>query len=109
VGLVRVWVQAFWDLVLTALKERGIMPARLAHYLSVYPRIAASAMVGAVALVAVAVTLGREHELHSPNLRRHRPGESPTDRQHGRGGLLGADLREERGRQPVDGQRSNRT
>jgi capsular polysaccharide biosynthesis protein len=56
-GLVRVLTQAVWDLVLTALKERGIMPARLAYYLSVYPRKAASAMVGAVVIVAVAVTL----------------------------------------------------
>src|SRR5215217_6601534 len=36
--------------------ERGIMPARLAHYLSVKPRIAAGAMVVAVVLVAVGVT-----------------------------------------------------
>src|SRR5215218_11277203 len=33
--LVRVWAQVFSDLVLTALMERGIMPARFAHYLSV--------------------------------------------------------------------------
>ena len=55
--LVRVWAQALWDLVLTALKERGIMPARLAYSLFLEPRIAASAMVGTGVLVAVAVTL----------------------------------------------------
>jgi len=54
--LVRVWAQALSDLVLTALMERGIMPARIAQ-MSVDPRVAARAMVGAVVLVAVAVTL----------------------------------------------------
>jgi hypothetical protein len=54
--LMRVWAQALSDLVLTALKERGIMPARLAYYLSVDPRIAAGAIVVAVVLVAVGVT-----------------------------------------------------
>jgi hypothetical protein len=39
--LVRVWVQAHSDLVLTALKERTTSPARrYASYLSVDPRIA---------------------------------------------------------------------
>src|SRR5215217_2738144 len=54
--LVRVWAQVFSDLVLTALKERSPMLARLAYYLSVDPRIAAGAMVVAVVLVAAAVT-----------------------------------------------------
>jgi capsular polysaccharide biosynthesis protein len=54
--LVRVWAQALSDLVLTALMERGIMPARIAQ-MSVDPRVAARAMVGAVVLVAVAVIL----------------------------------------------------
>jgi hypothetical protein len=44
--LVRVLAQAFSDLVLTALKERGTTAARrYAHYLSVEPSIAARAMV----------------------------------------------------------------
>ena len=58
--LVRVWVQALSDLVLTALKERGTTAARrYASYLSVEPRIAARAAARAmvaVVLVAVAVT-----------------------------------------------------
>jgi len=58
--LVKVWAQALWDLVLTALKERATTAARrYASYLSVDPRIAvraaARAMV-AVVLVAVGVT-----------------------------------------------------
>jgi capsular polysaccharide biosynthesis protein len=58
--LVRVWVGAFWDLVLTVLKERGTTSARRYRaYLSVDPRIAvraaARAMV-AVVLVAVGVS-----------------------------------------------------
>jgi capsular polysaccharide biosynthesis protein len=57
--LMRVWVQAFSDLVLTALKERStLLAARSAYSLSVDPRIAVRAMVVvAVVLVAVAVTL----------------------------------------------------
>jgi capsular polysaccharide biosynthesis protein len=56
--LVGVWVQAFWDLVLTALKERStLLAARSAYSLAVDPRIAVRAMVVAVVLVAVAVTL----------------------------------------------------
>ncbi len=56
--LVRVWVQAFSDLVLTALKERStLLAARSAYCLFVDRRIAARAMVVAVVLVAVAVTL----------------------------------------------------
>lgn len=52
--LVRVWVQAFSDLVLTALKERStLLAARSAYCLFVDRRIAAKAVV----LVAVAVTL----------------------------------------------------
>ena len=54
--LVRVWAETLSDLVLTALMERGIMPARIAQK-SVDPRVAAMAMVGAVVLGAVAVTL----------------------------------------------------
>jgi hypothetical protein len=55
--LMRVWVQAFSDLVLTALKERStLLAARSAYSLSVDPRIAVRAMVVAVVLVAVAVT-----------------------------------------------------
>src|SRR5215216_7228900 len=54
--LVRVCAQAFSDLVLTALEEGGIMPARLAYYLSVNPRKAASAMVVVVVCAAWAVT-----------------------------------------------------
>jgi len=54
--LVRVWAQTLSDLVLTALMERRIMPARIAQK-SVDPRVAAMAMVGAVMFVAVAVTL----------------------------------------------------
>jgi hypothetical protein len=53
--LVRVWAATLSDLVLTALMERGIMPARNAQK-SVDPRVAASAMVVAVVLAAVAVT-----------------------------------------------------
>jgi receptor protein-tyrosine kinase len=56
--LVRVWVQALSDLVLTALKERStLLAARSAYSLFVDPRIAVRAMVVAVVLVAVAVTL----------------------------------------------------
>ena len=56
--LVGVWVQAFSDLVLTALKERStLLAARSAYSLAVDPRIAVRAMVVAVVLVAVAVTL----------------------------------------------------
>jgi capsular polysaccharide biosynthesis protein len=51
----RVWAETFSDLVLTALKERGTTAARIAHFLSVDPRIA-MAMV-AVVLAAVGVTL----------------------------------------------------
>jgi capsular polysaccharide biosynthesis protein len=55
--LVGVWVQAFWDLVLTALKERStLLAARSAYSLSVDPRIAVRAMVVAVVLVTMAVT-----------------------------------------------------
>jgi hypothetical protein len=53
--LVRVLAQALPDLVLTVLKERGIMPASLAYNLSADPRIATRAM--AVVLVAVGMTL----------------------------------------------------
>jgi capsular polysaccharide biosynthesis protein len=57
--LVRVWVQAHSDLVLTALKERSTSPARrYASYLSVDPRIAARAAARArVAVVLVAVAM----------------------------------------------------
>jgi capsular polysaccharide biosynthesis protein len=56
--LMRVWLQAFSDLVLTALKERStLLAARSAYSLAVDPRIAVRAMVVAVVLVAVAVTL----------------------------------------------------
>jgi hypothetical protein len=56
--LVRVLAQALSDLVLTALKERSTMlAARSAYSLFVDPRIAVRTMVGAVVLVAVAVTL----------------------------------------------------
>ena len=55
--LVRVWVQGLSDLMLTALKERStLLATRSAYSLSVDPRIAARAMVVAVALVAVAVS-----------------------------------------------------
>jgi len=57
--LVRVWVQAHSDLVLTALKERSTSPGRrYASYLSVDPRIAARAAARArVAVVLVAVAM----------------------------------------------------
>jgi capsular polysaccharide biosynthesis protein len=56
--LVRVLAQALSDLVLTALKERStLLAARSAYSLFVDPRIAVRTMVGAVVLVAVAVTL----------------------------------------------------
>jgi capsular polysaccharide biosynthesis protein len=56
--LARVLAQAFSDLVLTALKERStLLAARSAYSLFVDPRIAVRAMVVAVVLVAVAVTL----------------------------------------------------
>ena len=54
--LVRVWAQVFSDLVLTALMERGLMPARFAYYLSVNPRKAAGALVVVVVCAAWAVT-----------------------------------------------------
>jgi capsular polysaccharide biosynthesis protein len=59
--LVRVWVQALTDLVLTALKERSTMPAaRNAYYVPVDPTTATRAMVRAmvaVVFVAVVVTM----------------------------------------------------
>jgi hypothetical protein len=55
--LMRVWVQLFSDLVLTALKERStLLAARSAYSLSVDQRIAVRALVVAVVLVAVAVS-----------------------------------------------------
>jgi hypothetical protein len=53
--LVRVWAATLSDLVLTALMERGIMPARNTQK-SVDPKVAARAMVVAVMLVAVGVS-----------------------------------------------------
>lgn len=50
--MVRVLAQAFSDLVLTALKERGTTAARrYAYYLSVEPSIAARAAARAMAAV----------------------------------------------------------
>ncbi len=53
--LARVWASTLSDLLVTAIKERGTMPARGA-YLAVDPRIVAKSMV-AVVLVALAVTM----------------------------------------------------
>jgi uncharacterized membrane protein len=59
--LVRGWAQAFSDLVLAALKERGTTAARrYAYYMSMDPWIATRAMARAmvaVVLVAVGVTM----------------------------------------------------
>ena len=53
--LMRVWASTLSDLLVTALKERSIVPARGA-YLAVDPRIVVRSMV-AVVLVALAVTM----------------------------------------------------
>jgi hypothetical protein len=63
-GLVRVWAQAFWDLVLTALKERStLLSARSAYSLFLEPRMAARA-----------VLVAQGQSVANADLRSFRPG-----------------------------------